>query len=48
MKCTKCDKEAEYIVDGQSVCKEHKEHKEHKEDKPEREEGTMGDRLVGW
>ncbi|KKL17988.1 hypothetical protein LCGC14_2479970 [marine sediment metagenome] len=45
MKCTKCDKEAEYIVDGQSVCKEHKEHKE---DKPEREEGTMGDRLVGW
>lgn len=40
IRCTKeeCDKEAIYIVDGQSVCKEHKEDK-----------GSMssGDRLIG-
>ncbi len=42
MKCTKdkCDKEAIYIVDGQSVCEEHRVGKE---------EGgsTAGERLVG-
>lgn len=24
IKCNKCDKEAEYVVDGQSVCKDHR------------------------
>ncbi len=41
MKCNKCDKEAEYIVDGQSVCKEHKE------GKGEDCEASVGDRLAG-
>ncbi len=44
MKCTKCNKEAEYIVDGQSVCQDHKEGKE---DESIGEEVSMGDRLVG-
>ncbi len=43
MKCTKdkCDKEAIYIVDGQSICKEHRDGKE--------EEGSIsaGSKLVG-
>lgn len=43
MKCTKCDKEAEYIVDGQSVCLEHKG------DSNDRgpEEETEGHKLAG-
>ncbi len=41
IRCVKCSKEAEYIVDGQSVCKKHKE------DKEETRKISMGDRLVG-
>ena len=44
MKCVKCNKEAEYIVDGQSVCKDHKEDKE---EEGIGEEVSMGDRLAG-
>ena len=40
MKCTKCDKQAEYVIDGQSVCKKHSNQEE--------EQGTsMADRMVG-
>ncbi len=45
MKCTteKCDKEADYIVNGQSVCKEHKENKE-----PEQEQTgqSAADKMI--
>ena len=41
MKCTKekCDKEAVYVLDGNSVCKDH--------GKKEEEGQSMGDKLVG-
>ncbi len=42
MKCTKekCDKQAEYVVDGQSVCKDHGPNQE--------EQGqSMADQMVG-
>ncbi len=43
-KCNKCDRAAEYIVDGQSVCAEHKN-----DAKPDKQEGseTEGEKLVG-
>ena len=41
MQCTKCDKEAQYIIDGESVCKEHKGYS-----KPE-EKRTQGQILSG-
>ena len=42
-KCNKCDRAAEYIVDGQSVCAEHKT-----DDKPdEPDDRTPGERMVG-
>ena len=46
MKCTRqdCDKEAEYVIHGMSVCKEHKENKPDKEEREE--EMTMGERMV--
>jgi len=45
MKCNHCDKEAEYIVDGQSVCKDHKEGSEHDEEPGDGK--TPGERLAG-
>ena len=42
IRCVKCSKEAEYTVNGQSVCKEHKEDNE--------KIGigdNMGDKLIG-
>lgn len=42
MKCTKekCDKEAVYVLDGNSVCKDH--------GKKEEEQGmSMGERMMG-
>ena len=42
-KCNKCDKTAEYVVDGQSVCAEHKE-----DDKPDEQDNrTPGERMAG-
>ncbi len=42
-KCNKCDKTAEYVVDGQSVCAEHKDNGE-----PDEKNGkTAGERMVG-
>ena len=40
MKCTKkdCGNEAEFVIDGQSVCKDHKE---------KQESSTMGDIMTG-
>lgn len=42
MKCTRkdCSNEAEYIVDGQSICKDHRDNKESAE-------GSMGDLMTG-
>jgi len=42
-RCIKCDNEAQYIVDGNSVCKEHKTETK-TEDKSQ---GTGGDRIAG-
>ncbi len=40
MKCTKdnCPKEAEFVIDGQSVCQEHKDNKA---------SGSAGDIMAG-
>ncbi len=45
MKCTKkdCSKEAEYIVDGQSICKEHRK----ENPKEPEEEPTAGEKMIG-
>ena len=40
IKCTKCDKEAAYVIDGQSVCKKHG-------DKEEEQGTSMANRMVG-
>ena len=42
-KCNKCDKTAEYIVDGQSVCAEHKD--DAKQDG--QDDMTPGERMAG-
>ena len=46
MKCTRqdCMNDAEYVVDGMSLCKEHKENKPDKEEREE--EMTMGEKMV--
>ena len=46
MKCTKkdCSKPAEYVVDGQSLCKDHKNGDGKEEGKPAQ---TMGDVIAG-
>ena len=40
MKCTKCSKEAVYVMDGQSVCKEHGPGEE-------KESGSMAEKMIG-
>ncbi len=45
MKCNKCDKAAEYVTDGESVCKDHKGNKGKQEEQTSEE--TAGDRMVG-
>ncbi len=40
MKCTRCDKEAEYIINGESVCKDHK-------DEDKEAEKTAGQIMTG-
>jgi len=40
IRCVKCSKEAEYTVNGQSVCKEHRG------DKEETKGISMGERMV--
>ena len=43
IKCNECDKEAEYVVDGQSVCKDHRD-----DDTAQPQQGrTQGDILSG-
>ncbi len=42
-KCCKCDKTAEYVVDGQSVCGDHKGNSE----PDEKNDRTAGERIVG-
>lgn len=45
MKCNKCDKQAEYVIDGNSVCKGHKG----KDKGPDagKEPKTMGEVIAG-
>ncbi len=42
-KCNKCDRTAEYVVDGQSVCAEHKDNGE----PDEKNDRTAGERMAG-
>jgi len=43
MKCNRCDKEAEYVVDGQSVCKDHRR----TAPKVQESEMTAGEKMIG-
>ena len=49
LRCIKCGDKADYIVNGDSLCKEHKNSKETKEVKETKEDepSTMGEKLVG-
>ncbi len=42
-RCVVCNLEAQYIVDGSSVCRDHKENKGDKQ----QETRTAGERLTG-
>ena len=46
MRCNRCSKPAEYVVDGQSVCKDHKNGDGESRDTEEKPK-TMGDVIAG-
>ena len=49
MQCTKekCDKEAKYIVDGYSLCDDHKHDQDDTDGEQEHQERTEGQKMAG-
>jgi len=47
IKCNSCDKEAVYIVDGNSLCKEHRSKSKIQGLDSEQEGITAGERMAG-